>query len=145
MRSTPKLSMFLLAITVICMGLPFVFSNSVWPQDARKANPRIRELQQQRLAVLDQIRDVAKKLFAKGATSFETLHAAEREHLDARLAYAETQKDRIQACEDAVQEALQLQQIVGERKNLLSGITELRAQAFLLETQITRENIVTEK
>jgi hypothetical protein len=145
MRPTPKISVFLLVIGIGCMGLMFVFCNSVWTQEAKKANPGIKELQKQRLAVLEEIRDTAKKLFANARTTPEDVHSAERTLLEARVAYAETRKDRIKACDEAVQNANEWHQIVQGRvqASRASGLEELKARAFVLETQIARENAET--
>jgi hypothetical protein len=147
MRPTPKFSICLVAISVSCFGLLFVFCNSVWPQEAKKANPRTKELQQQRLAVLEQIRDTSKKLFESARVGFEEVHDAERELLAARLTYADTQDDRIKVCDEAVKEALQYLSLVkGKAASAqVSHVVELKAQAFLLETQITRANAETDK
>jgi len=147
MCSTPKFSVCLVAISVGCMGLLSVFSNSVWPKETEKANSRVKELQQKRLAVLEKIHDVAKQGFANARTSQEEVHAAKLDLLAARLEYADTRKERIQVCDEALQEALEWQQIVQAmvEANRASGLAELKAQAYLLDTQITRENEETDE
>jgi hypothetical protein len=145
MRPTPKYSVSLVAISVSCVGLLFVFCNSVWPKETEKANPRIKELHRNRLAVLEEIHDVTKQGFANAHTSYEEVLAAKRELLTSRLEYADTQKDRIEACDEAVQDALELQQVVQAmvEASRASGLAKLKAQAYLLETQIMRENAET--
>ena len=139
MRPTPKISV---CLVVSCVGLLFVFCNSVWPQQTKKANPRIKELQQKRLAVLEEAQKVAANLYANARIGFEQLRAVNVELFAARRDYAETRKDRIKACDDSVQEALTWIQIAQAKKEFAreSGLSELSAQAFLLEAQIAREN-----
>ncbi len=141
MRTTRKFSVFLLPVTASCVALLFVFCNSVWPEEAKKASPRVKELQQKRLAVLEEIRGAAKQLYANSRVSYEEFHAAQRELLAARIAYADTQKERIKACDDAIQEASAWQQLARAKveASQATRVEELKANAFLLETQIARE------
>jgi len=144
MRPTRKYSVCLVTISVSCVAL-LVFCNSVWPKETEKANARTKELQRNRLAVLEEIHDVAKQGFANARTSYEEVLAAKRDLIAARLEYADTQKDRIKACDEAVQEALELQQVVQAmvEASRASGLAKLKAQAYLLETQIMREKAET--
>lgn len=142
MRPTPKISVRLLAISICCVGLLFVFCSSVRTQETKKVSPRIKELQKQRLAILEEVCDTAKKLFANARTTFEDVHAAERTLLDARLAYAETRKDRIKACDEAIQNAIEWHRLMQARvqASQATRLEELKARASLLEIQIMREN-----
>jgi len=110
-----------------------------------KASPRIKELQQKRLTILEEIRDSAKQLYADSRVSYEEVHGVQLELLAARIAYVETQKQRIKACDEAMQEATAWQQFV--RSKVEAGkatrVDELKANAFLLETQIAREKAAT--
>jgi hypothetical protein len=144
MPATPKLSVCLVAIS---MGLLLVFGNSVWPREAEKAKLSVKELQQKRLAVLEQIVAVEKKLFQNARTPYEAIHAAQRELFLARIDYAETQKDRIKACDEAMQETLEMQKIAEARRVAArgSGVAVLQADALLLEIQIMREKAGAEK
>jgi hypothetical protein len=144
MRLTPKFSVCLAAISV---GLLFVLCNSAWPQETEKANARIKELQQQRLAVLEKICDRAKKLFTNARIEYEEVHAANRELFAARLAYADTRKDRIKVCDDAVQDALDWQKLAQQmaKQSRASALFELKSEAYLLETRIAREKAAAEK
>jgi hypothetical protein len=140
MRST---SNFSVCLVVTCAGLLFVFSNSVWPQETKKPNPRIKELQQKRLAVLEQVHNVAQQSFMSARSSFENVYAAKAELLAARRDYADTKEERIKACDEAVQEALNFHKVT--QKQVEAGgaprITELKAQAFVFETQLVREKV----
>ncbi len=144
MRPTRKYSVCLVTISVSCVAL-LVFCNSVWSKETETANPRIKELRQNRLAVLEKIHDVAKQSFANARISYEEVLAAKRELITARLEYADTQQDRIKTCDEAVQEALELQQVVQAmvEASRASGLAKLKAQAYLLETQIMREKAET--
>lgn len=141
MSPTRKFSACLVAISMSCVCLLFVFSSSVWPQEAKKANPRIKELQQKRLAVLEEIRDSAKKLFTQGVLSFEDVFETQREVLAARLEYADTRKERIKVCDEAIQEAAKWQELVKAQREAaqVTIVPVLKADAYLLEVQIARE------
>jgi len=141
MRTTRKFSVCLLAVSVSGLGLLFIFCNSVWPKEQEKASPRIKELQAKRLAVLEEIRDSAQQLFAASRVSYEDVHAAQLELLAARIAYADTQKERIKACDEAVQEAIGWQKFTQSKveSSQATRIDVLKADAFVLETQIARE------
>jgi hypothetical protein len=138
MRPTRKISVCVVAIS---LGLLFACGKSVWPQGPKKANPRIKELQQKRLVVLELIHEAAKKSYESARTSFKEVHAAKVELLAARRDYADTRKDRIKACDEAVQEAIAWHTSV--QGSVESGraprYDELKAQAFVLETQISRQ------
>jgi hypothetical protein len=116
------------------------------PRKTEKANARTKELQQKRLAVLEEIHDSAKRLFASARTSFDEVHAAAAVLLAARIEYAETQQDRIKACDEAIQEALGWQKVAQQmvQTGHATGVVELKAQAYLLEAQIAREKAETE-
>lgn len=142
MRSTRTL-VCLVAFSAASAGLLSAFCSSVNSQETKKANPRIKELQQKRLAILEQVYDSAKQGFATARTSYEDVYAAEAALLAARLEYAETQKERIKACDAAIEGARKWQDLVHEMvaSGRASRITEMKAEAYLLETQITREKI----
>ena len=147
MRDTRWSSARLLAISMSGMVLLFVFCNSVWTQETKKSSPRVKELQQQRLAVLEEICDGANRLYRNARIEFEDVHAAERELFVARITHAETQKDRINACDEAIKHATEWHQIAQARKESARGtqIPVLKSQAFMLEVQIARENAVTDE
>src|ERR1700677_3931433 len=102
MRATPKISVSFVAISVSCASLLFGLCNSVWPQETKKAATRIRELQQKRLAVLEQAHEAAKDSFSNARVSYDEVHATKFALLAARRDYAETQRDRLKACDEAV-------------------------------------------
>lgn len=143
MRQTKKISVRLLTISAICAGLMFVICKPVWTQETKKSTPRIKELQQQRLAILEEIRDVTTKLYRSARVEFEAVYAVERELFSARATYAETQKERIDACDEAIKHAAEWRQIAETRKEFARGteITVLKSQAFTLEVQIAREKL----
>lgn len=116
------------------------------PRQTEKVKARTKELQQKRLAVLEEIHDSAKRLFASARTSFEEVHSAAGALLAARILYAESQTDRIKACDEAVHEALEWQKFAQQmvQAGQATGIVELKAQAYLLEAQIAREKAETE-
>jgi outer membrane protein TolC len=135
MRPSPKMSVCLAAASV---GLLLVFCNSVRTAETEKANPGIKELQQQRLAVLKEVHDIAERYFTNARISYDQVLAAQRELLAARLEYAETREDRIKACDDLIEEARaemsHLEQMV--RNGQATQVAVLKAQAYLLEVQI---------
>lgn len=141
MRQTNKISLRLLTIIAMCAGLIFVICNPVWTQETKKATARINELQQQRLAILEEICDVANKLYRNARIEFEGVYAAERELFIARTTYAETQKERIDACDEALKHAAEWRQIAQTRKEFArdTEIPVSKSKAFTLEVQIARE------
>lgn len=147
MRPSPKFWISLVASSLSSMGLLFVFCNSVWPEDSQKAIPRVKELQQKRLEVLEEIHGAAKQLFLSARTSFDEVHAAAAALLAARIEYADTQKDRIKACDDAIQEALEWQKAVQQmvQAGRATELVRLKAQAYVLEIQIAREKAGTDE
>ena len=143
MRWNRKFSACLLTINLTCAGLLMILSNSAWTQEAKKNNARIKELQQQRLAVLEQARDAAASLFGSARVSYEESLAAEREYLTARLEYAESREERMKACVQAIEGATKCVAIVQQQKENVRSthLAVLKAQAYLLETQILREKL----
>ena len=117
MRPTPKFSICLVAIS---LGL-LVLSSLAWTEEPQQANPGIKELQQKRLAILEQVADVAKHLFQNARITYEATLAAQRDLLTARLDYAETQKDRIKACDNAIAEATEMHKIADEMRKTTRG------------------------
>lgn len=137
MRSSPKISVCLAAIGV---GLLLVLGNSGLSEEPEKVQFKLKQLQQQRLAILEQTRDVAKKLFETARVEFATVHKAERELLAARLEYAETKQDRIKACDQAIADAQFFQALNKARKEGARGtdIEVLSAKEFELQAHIER-------
>ncbi len=125
--------------SVILLGL--ALCSRVDSNEAEKSG-KVKELQQKRLAVLEQIHDLTKKGFMDGLVSHDQLHTAKADLLSARLDYAETKKDRIKICDEAVKDATAWQKTVqaGAAAKVLSRYDELKAESDLLEAQITREN-----
>lgn len=140
MHTTPRSLVFLAALSACSVGLVFAFDSSVMPDETAKTNPRLKELQQKRLAVLEKIHGLAKKGFADGFSSAEDVHTTKVELLTARFEYADTRPDRIKACDDAVQEAVDWHNVVQQavKAKTLSQFDELKAQSYLLEAQIAR-------
>jgi hypothetical protein len=147
MRPRPKHSVFLVASSLSAVGISLLLCNSVWPEDSQKAVPRVKELQQERLAVLEEIHGAAKQLFLSARTSFDEVHAAAAALLAARIEYADTQKDRIKVCDEAIQEALEWQKAVQQmvQAGRASDLVRLKAKAYVLEIQIAREKAGTDE
>jgi hypothetical protein len=143
MRPNSKLSVCLVAIG---MGLMLVFCSSVWPQDAEKAKAQLKELQQKRLVVLEQMHDVARNLFQNARVELTEVLATERQLLAARLEFAETKQDRIKVCDDALKVAGELHALTEVRKQAARGtaLAVLQAQDYELEIQIAREKAAAE-
>ena len=141
MRRTPKSLVWLAGVTGCLVGLFLVFSNPVSSKETETSS-KVKELQKKRLAVLQSIYDLTKKGYESGAISYEQLRTSKSDLLSARLDYADTKKDRIKACDEAVEEAKKWQKIVqdGVKALAYSRFDELKAESDLLEAQITREN-----
>ena len=141
MRATRSPSGFLVAVSACAVGLCFVFCGSVVPKETEKTNARLKELQQKRLIVLEKLHTLAKKGFADGISSQEEVHTTKVELMSARIEYAETRQDRIKACEEAIQEAVNWHNVIEQavKAKTLPQFDELKAQAYLLDAQIARE------
>src|SRR4029077_8761722 len=107
---------------------------------------KVKELQKKRLAVLQAIYDLAKTGYDSGVMPYERFRAAKSDLLSARLDYADTKKERLQICDEAVADAKAWQKIVQEAVKALAfdRIEELKGESDLLEAQITRENTANE-
>ncbi len=141
MRPTCRTSVRLLTIIAIGAVLMFMICKPVWTQEAKSSTRRVKVLQQQRLAILAEICDVATKLYRNARIEFDSVYAAEHELFIARMTSAETQKERIDACDEAIKHAAEWRQIAQTRKEFARGtdIAVLKSEAFSLEVQIARE------
>lgn len=146
MRSNRKLSARLVAIGVSSLCLLFVFSDSVWTQQARKPNARIKELQKERLVLLEQAHEAAMKLFQNSRVEYAELLATQRELLEARIACAEKPEDRVKVCDEAIKDGVQSLEITKAHREGARGtlLPVLKAQAYVLEIQIMKEKLASE-
>ncbi len=144
MRPTLKAFGCLLAIGA---GLFVASVRPVWPEEAAKAAPGLKELQQKRLAVLESVRDSAQVMFSHGRAGYDDVHTASIELFEARLAYSETREERTRACDEALKEAVAWQEIAQTNleRALSTRIPVLRAEAYVLRIQIERKNVEAEK
>ena len=144
MRWNRKFAAYFVASNLACAGGLLILSDSAWTQDAKKASTQIKELQKQRLALLEHAHEVATALFRNGRVSHEDFLAAEREHLAAQVEYAETRDDRIKAYDAAIEAATKCVAIVqSKRENVQSTeLAVIKAKAYLLEIQIMRQKLV---
>jgi len=142
MHCPPRSLACLLGFSGCLVSLFLIFCKPVASDDTEAKRPRIKELEQKRLAVLEKIHDLTKKGFLDGLVSHEQVHTAKADLLSARLDYAETKKDRIKICDEAVNDALEWQKLVqqGAVARVASRIDELRADSDLLSAQLTREH-----
>lgn len=143
MRWNRKFAAYVLMVNLSCVGLLMALSNSAWTQEAKKANAHLKELQQQRLAVLEQARETATALFRNARASYEESLETERDYLAARLEYAATRAERIKACDQAIDGANNFVAIV-QQQNANARNTHLavlKSQAYLLETKIRRAKL----
>jgi hypothetical protein len=145
MRSI-RTAVCLTAIGVCCVSLLFVFSKSGSSEEAKKAGPRIRDLQQKRLVVLEKVCKAAEAIQGNASGSYAEVFAAKAALAAAQIEYAETRQDRIKACDEAVKNALDMQDLAHERAKVPGGapFDELKADAYVLETQIRREKVAAE-
>lgn len=140
MRQTQKSLACLAGLTACSLWLLFLFSNQVLPEETAQKGPRIKELEQKRLEILEKIHELARKAFKDGVITHEQLRVAKNDLLSAKHDYAETREERIKICDEAVQEAKDWQKIVqeGVKAAVFSRLDELKAQSDLLEAQISR-------
>ena len=137
MRPTSWTPVFLAAIT---LALLLVFCNSGTTEETSQLQPGIKELQQQRLAIVEQCCEYARKLYEQGRIEYTEVYAAERELLTARLALADTPQARTTACDQAIAMARHFQEIAQARKESARGtqLEVLRARDFELQALIER-------
>jgi len=135
MRPASRLSVCLAAIGV---AFTLVFCNYGRTEETAKAKPGIKELRQKRLAVLQQLCEIAHKQFQGGRLELPEVLAAYRQRFAIRLESAETKADRINVCLDAISHAAQLRDIAKSRQESARGtyIAVLQAQDYELEIQI---------
>ncbi|HEY4308448.1 MAG TPA: hypothetical protein VGN12_03260 [Pirellulales bacterium] len=119
------------------------------PPEPRAEAPQatVKELEQKRLALLEQVCTFVKKHFENGRTEYVEVLTAQRELLAARLEYAETKQDRIKVCDQAIENARLIVEQSEQRRTSAKGtaIEVLRAQDFLLQAQIARAKAVADK
>lgn len=148
MEATRKHPAGLMLICLAAAGWVWCSGNSVWSQGPRaESGPRVKELQRQRLEILQQVFDAAQQSFRDARSSFEDVHQASVALLAARLESADTPAARIKACDEAVEEAQRWRETIKAmvESGRATRITELKAQAHVLETQIARERADTGK
>jgi hypothetical protein len=146
MMPSTRISISLVTISVSCLGLLLVFCNSGLPQEAKQANARIQELQQKRLKVLEKVCEEAQERYTVARTSFEEVLAANAALSTARIEYANTREDRLKACDEAIKNALEMQDVTAARVKAAHGsrVDQLKADAYVLELQIRREKAAAE-
>jgi hypothetical protein len=139
MNSAHSRFAYLLAASMSCVALLLVLSRSGWPQDA-KGVERIKELQKQRVSVLEEAHEIINSQFRSRQESFEIAVMVEKDVLSARLAVAENQQERIKACDaaiDNVKEILKYREALASvGKVSKSGV--FAAKSLLLYLQIER-------
>jgi hypothetical protein len=149
MRPTPNLSKSKLSVSLVAIGigLVLVFCNSGRPEDAAKAKPSIKELEQKRLEVLDQVHQNTQTLFQNARIEYGEVLDSGRDLLAARLEYAQTREDRVRACDAAIEDAEKSVELIKARVAFAraNAITTLKAQAYLLEAQIARAKLDADK
>ena len=149
MRPTPKLSNSKLSVCLaaVGMGLVLVLCNSGRPEDAARAKPSIKELEQKRLEDLEQVHQVARNLFQNARIEYEKVLDSGRDLLAARLEYAQTQEDRVRACDAAIEDAEKSVELINARVAFArsNAAAALKAQAYLLEAQIARAKLDADK
>ena len=141
MRRNPKSLVWLFGIAVGLAALRLASSQPVASKEPATST-KVKELQKKRLAVLQSIYDLTKTGYENGVTSYDHIRTAKSDLLSARLDYAETKKERLQICDEAVADAKAWQKLVqeGVKAQAYSKFDELKAESDLLEAQITREN-----
>ena len=141
MRRSSKSLLWLIGVVVCLAGLCLAFNNPVVSKETETSS-KVKDLQKERLAVLQSIYDLTKKGFNDGVVSYEQLRTSKSDLLSARVDYADAKTDKIKACDEAVEDAKNWQKIVqdGVKSNVFSRFDDLKTQSDLLDAQITREN-----
>jgi hypothetical protein len=142
MRQPPQSLACLWGFAGCLVSLHLALSNPAASDDTEGKRPRVKELEQKRLAILDRIYNLTRKGFMEGLVSHEQVHTAKTELLSARLDYADSKKDRIKICDEAVNDAIEWQKIVqqGVAAKAFSQMDDLRAESDLITAQLTREH-----
>ena len=107
----------------------------------------IKQLQEERIAVLKEVVDQTEKAFKAGQVPASQLIQARLDLLKAQLDASRTKEDRVRVLEETVKQAEALEAAVKrqvEAKNE-AGIAALKAKAFVLETKIALERTKAEK
>lgn len=102
-----------------------------------------KELQQKRVVVLKQVHDLTVRAYGAGDknASFDKVLEAKITLFTAMLELAETKTERIRICNEIVKQAEELEKTVLKlsQGGQASRIDVLKAQAYVLETQINLE------
>jgi len=125
--------------------IAFLLCNSAFADEKGGAGNTLKELKEKRLVLLEKAREFALKGYQENATKFtpNQVHLALQALLAARLDLAQTREDRIKICEEAIKDAEAWEKIVIGRVKAgdESAIWNFKAQALVLETRITLEQI----
>jgi len=137
MRPFPKISV---SLATISLGVLLVLCNSAKSEEPQKEALTVKQLQQRRLALLEQICDIGMKLYQNGRIEYTDVLSARRELLTARLEYAETKQERIKACDEAIVFSSQMLALAKAHQEGARGtaVEVLRVQDFELQAQIAR-------
>lgn len=136
----------LVIVGVSLVGLMLTPSAFVWTQQSPKATERIKELQSERLGILENALETANRLFQNARIEYGDLLSTQRDLLEARISAAQKQGDRIKACDEALNAAVETVALTQAQKESARGnqLAVLKAQAFVLEIKILREKLSNE-
>jgi outer membrane protein TolC len=104
-------------------------------------NAKVKELQQERLAILHEVATLVKQVHQHGTGSLDQVHQANRMVFDAELELAATERERLAVLEKIVAEAKQHEEYVLQRSKLgvAPPTAPLKAKAGRLEAEIALE------
>ena len=117
------------------------------PNNPPSKSDTIKQLQEERIAVLKEVVDQTEKAFKAGQVPASQIIQARLDLLKAQLDASRTKEDRVRVLEETVKQAEALEAAVKrqvEAKNE-AGIAALKAKAFVLETKIALERTKAEK
>jgi hypothetical protein len=101
---------------------------------------RIKELQKQRVVLLEEAHEIVNERFRHALEAFELVIIVEKDLLAARLAIAENREERVKACDAAIDNAkaiLEIQEAFFNSKRIQkAGV--LVAKSLVLEAEIER-------
>lgn len=143
----PSVRRFTICLVAVGLGLALGVGKLASSEEAASAKPDVKQLEQKRLEILQRLSDMAQKHWEHARLEFADVLVAKRELLAARLEYAETNQQRVEICDQAIENARQLEQIAKAQMESARGtdVGILRAQAYLLESQIARAKAETGK
>lgn len=124
------------------LSAAFLMCGSAFTQEETDSGDKIKELKEERLALLVTIQNMTAKGFREGLHfTADQVHQAKLDVFTARLDLAETKEYRIKICEEMVNEDTEWATIVEKhvQAGQLNAVEPVKAQAHVLAARIALE------